>query len=135
MKVIFHKLKEFARIIKGEIHTIYLVARHPRTPKLAKLLAIFVVAYALSPIDLIPDFIPVLGYLDDLIIVPLGIYFLLKIVPQDIIEECRKIASEKIHEDLPSSKKAAAVIITLWLIFLAGFIWISYSKWVEVKRS
>ena len=92
------KLKEWARTIKRDVHAIYLAARDPRVPWYAKALALCVIGYALSPIDLIPDFIPVIGYLDDLVIVPLGILAVVKLIPPDILAEHRAtaaIASER----------------------------------------
>jgi uncharacterized membrane protein YkvA (DUF1232 family) len=78
-----------ARLLQRETVTLYLACRHPRVPWYAKILALIVVGYALSPIDLIPDFIPVLGYLDDLILIPLGIMLVIRLVPADVIVECR----------------------------------------------
>ena len=97
------------------------------TPWYAKALATFVVAYALSPIDLIPDFIPVIGYLDDLLLVPAGLWLATKLVPADVIEECRARAAQL--ADRPVSRTAAAIIVTVWVaaaivagwfIFVAG---------------
>ena len=82
-------LKDRAQILKIETYALYLAARDPRTPWYAKLLVTGVAAYALSPIDLIPDFIPILGYLDDLILVPLGIALAIKLIPRTILEECQ----------------------------------------------
>ena len=87
------KLKEWARAIKRDVHAIYLAARDPRVPWHAKALAMFVAAYALSPIDLIPDFIPVLGYVDDLVLVPLGILAVAQLIPPEIMAEHRATAS------------------------------------------
>src|SRR3982074_3086763 len=86
-------LKQWARALKRDVTMLYLAARHPRVPWYAKALAGFVAAYALSPIDLIPDFIPVLGYLDDLIIVPLGIWLVIALIPEDVMREYRAMAS------------------------------------------
>jgi len=87
-------LRQRARELKTDTYALYLVARHPRTPWYAKVLAAGVVAYAFSPIDLIPDFIPVLGYLDDLLIVPAGIALAIKLVPSDVLAECRALAAD-----------------------------------------
>ena len=84
------QLKQRAVKLKQEIHALALAMRHPRTPLLAKVAAGLVVAYVLSPIDLIPDFIPLLGYLDDLVIVPAGIAIAIRLIPPDILEECRE---------------------------------------------
>ena len=102
----------------------YLACRDPRTPWYAKVFAGGVVAYALSPIDLIPDFIPVLGYLDDLILVPLGIAIAVKMIPAAVLVDCRiraQAASER-----PTNRKAAAVIVALWLAAAALLIWLAY---------
>jgi uncharacterized membrane protein YkvA (DUF1232 family) len=92
--------------LKSEIIALYLAYKHPRTPWYAKVLAGLIIGYALSPIDLIPDFIPVVGYLDDLIIVPLGIALLIKIIPRDILEESRAKAQSDILSKLPRSRAA-----------------------------
>lgn len=101
------KLKDWARSLKREVHAIYLAARDPRTPWYAKALAICVAGYALSPIDLIPDFIPVLGYLDDVILVPLGILAVVKLIPPQVMAESRVAAS--LVADRPVSRTAAFV--------------------------
>ncbi|SFN24308.1 YkvA family protein [Nitrosomonas communis] len=108
-------LKDRAQILKIETYALYLAARDPRTPWYAKLLVTGVVAYALSPIDLIPDFIPILGYLDDLILVPLGIALAIKLIPRTILEECQ-IQAKEIMIKKPVSWSAGAVIIAIWLI-------------------
>jgi uncharacterized membrane protein YkvA (DUF1232 family) len=89
---VIKNLKERARILKRETLTLYFAARDPRTPWYAKVVAVGVVAYALSPIDLIPDFIPVVGYLDDLIIVPAGIALVLRMIPAHVLVDCRERA-------------------------------------------
>jgi uncharacterized membrane protein YkvA (DUF1232 family) len=108
------RLKERARALKRDTYALYLAARDPRTPWYAKVVAAAVVAYALSPFDLIPDFIPVLGYLDDLIIVPLGIALVLRLLPPAVLAECREQASQRL--DHPISRAGAAFMITLWLL-------------------
>src|SRR6478672_4265846 len=90
------QLKIWARALRRDVHALYLAARDPRVPWYAKALAIAVAAYATSPIDLIPDFIPVLGYLDDLIIVPLGLALAIRLVPPHVLEECRARAREEL---------------------------------------
>lgn len=117
-------LKSWARLVKRDVHAIYLAARDPRTPWYAKALALFVAGYALSPIDLIPDFIPVLGYLDDAIIVPLGILLVLKMIPPDVMAEKRIEAAAAL--DHPVSRTAAAVIVTLWVAAVALAGWAGY---------
>ena len=86
----FGSWKDRAKTLKRETFTLYLACRHPRVPWYAKLLALIVVAYALSPIDLIPDFIPVLGYLDDLVLIPLGLMLVIRLIPADVLAECRQ---------------------------------------------
>ena len=106
-------LKDKARALKRETLALYFAVRDPRTPLAAKVLAAVVVAYALSPIDLIPDFIPVLGYLDDLVLVPLGIAIYLRLIPEEILAEAR-LRAEAVATR-PKSYSAAVVIIALWI--------------------
>ena len=87
---------------------------------IAKVFTIIVVAYALSPIDLIPDFIPVLGYLDDFILIPIGVTIALKLIPAEFMEECRKEAETKMESDIPEAKIAGVIIVMLWVLIL-GF--------------
>lgn len=111
-------MKGWARTIKRDVHALYLVGRDPRTPWYVKLLALAVAGYALSPIDLIPDFIPVVGYLDDLIIVPLGIMAVVKLTPPHILAEHRALAAASAER--PVSYGAAGVIVAIWLLGLAA---------------
>ena len=116
MKVIA-SLKQKARQLKTETYILYLAYRDPRVPWYAKALMLVIVAYALSPIDLIPDFIPVLGYVDDLIIVPAGIFLALKMIPKEVLDECRgKARSEPIAGK--AKWVATLVIISVWLLVL-----------------
>jgi uncharacterized membrane protein YkvA (DUF1232 family) len=117
----WEQLKRWARELKNEGMTLWFCCRHPDMPWLPKILAIMVVGYFLSPIDLIPDFIPVIGYLDDVILVPIGIYFTLKLVPRHVIEECRAKARDWIAARQPKPKSiiAAVVIMVLWILFFA----------------
>lgn len=120
------KLRQWARNLKRDILTLYLAARDRRVPWYAKLVAGFVVAYALSPIDLIPDFIPVLGYLDDLILLPLGIALAVRLIPPDLLEEHRQAAS--LMATRPTNRVGAIVIVVFWLIILLVLIaWLA--KW------
>lgn len=118
------KLKDWARALKRDVHAIYLASRDPRVPWYAKALAVAVAGYALSPIDLIPDFIPVLGYLDDIILVPLGIVLVLKLIPPSIMAEHR--ASALAMQDRPVSRTAAFAIVCVWIgsVVLVG--WLVY---------
>ena len=111
--------KRRAGELKREVYALYLVYKDPRVPWYAKLLAACVVAYALSPIDLIPDFIPVLGYLDDLILVPLGIYLVLKLIPDDVMTECRARARAMSSQQRPTNRLAVIVIIAIWIVLAA----------------
>jgi uncharacterized membrane protein YkvA (DUF1232 family) len=99
---------------------LYLAARDPRVPWYAKVFLVCVVAYALSPIDLIPDVIPILGYLDDLLLLPVGITLALKMVPETVLAECREKVAAKV-EQLPKSWLAATVVVLLWMLAVFGF--------------
>ena len=112
-------LKNRVRQLKVETHALYLAARHPRTPWYAKLFVAGVVAYALSPIDLIPDFVPVLGYLDDLVLIPLGIAVAIKLIPPDVLAESRARAQEAAAGERPVSRIAAVVIVGIWVLLAA----------------
>ena len=109
--------KERARELKRETYALYFACRDPRVPWHAKALAIVVVAYAFSPIDLIPDFIPVLGYLDELVLIPLGVLAVRSLVPAAVLEECRAKAAAL--ERKPTNWIAAGVIVVLWLAIVA----------------
>lgn len=122
------KWKQWSRVLKRDVHAIYLAARDPRVPWYAKALGIAVAAYALSPIDLIPDFIPVLGYLDDLIIVPLGIVLVVKLIPPDIMAEHRALATAA--QERPVSMAGAATIAAIWLAAIALFGWLVYRRFL-----
>jgi uncharacterized membrane protein YkvA (DUF1232 family) len=107
-----------------EVHALYLAARDPRTPWLARAVAVGVAAYAFSPIDLIPDFIPVLGYVDDLILVPLGVLLALRLIPAPVMADCRQRAREA--QARPVNWLAAAVIVLVWLGLAAlGVFWLA----------
>jgi uncharacterized membrane protein YkvA (DUF1232 family) len=109
--------KRWAGRLKSETHALYLAYRDPRVPWYAKLFAALVVGYAFSPIDLIPDPIPVLGYLDDLILIPLGVALAVRMIPEDVLSESRQKAREMVESgDRPVSRAAAAVIVVLWLV-------------------
>jgi uncharacterized membrane protein YkvA (DUF1232 family) len=124
-----NRLKEWARDIKRDVRALYLASRDPRVPWYAKALGIAVAAYALSPIDLIPDFVPVLGYLDDLIIVPLGIFLVVRLIPPDIMAEHRAAAAAV--DTSSAGRRAAAVIVSVWMVsaVLAG--WLVY-RWLAM---
>ncbi len=111
------KLKTWARVMKRDVVALWLAARDPRTPMVAKIVACSIAAYALSPIDLIPDFIPVLGYLDDLLIIPLGIVLAIKLVPPVLMAEFRVLADERIQR--PTSRAGLLSIMAIWLLVAA----------------
>jgi uncharacterized membrane protein YkvA (DUF1232 family) len=121
------RLKRWARELESEGLTLWFCCRHPGMPLLPKLLALLVVGYFLSPIDLIPDFIPVLGYLDELILLPVSIYLILKLVPEPVSNECRAAANVWIaqHKPTPRSITAAAVILLLWM----ALFWALWNYW------
>lgn len=118
------KLKQWARAMKRDAYAVYFAARDPRVPWYAKALGIAVAAYALSPIDLIPDFIPVLGYLDELIILPLGIALVVKLIPPELMAEHRARAAAV--QDGPVSFAAGVAIVLVWLAALA---FCAYAVW------
>ena len=119
-------LRQRARQLKAETWALALAVRDPRTPWYAKLLVAGIVAYACSPIDLIPDFIPVLGYLDDLVLLPLGIAWALQLIPPAVLVECRARAQETLQDGKPVSWVAGAVIVVLWLsVAVLGLVWIT----------
>lgn len=120
--------KRGARRLKMETYALYLAYRDPRTPWHARLFAGLVVGYAFSPIDLIPDPIPLLGYLDDLILVPLGVALAVKMIPPKILAESRERAKEEMSEGKPTNWAAAAVIIAIWLL-LAAVVVVLMVRW------
>lgn len=110
----FESWKGRANQLKQGVYALYLANKDPRVPWYAKIFAACVVAYAFSPIDLIPDFIPVLGYLDDLLLVPLGIYLVLKMIPEEVMAECRERARSTMSQKKPNWL-AAGIIIAIWI--------------------
>jgi uncharacterized membrane protein YkvA (DUF1232 family) len=117
------RAREWARSIKRDTYALFLAVRDPRTPLYAKVFAACVVAYAFSPIDLIPDFIPVLGYLDDVIIVPLGIVLALRMIPAEVMAECRAEADANRPSSKPRNYIGAAAIVIIWLLAAALAMW------------
>jgi uncharacterized membrane protein YkvA (DUF1232 family) len=113
------RMRKRARRLKAEIYALYLAYRDPRTPWYARLFAAGVVAYAFSPLDLIPDFIPILGFLDDLILVPLGIVLALRMIPASVMADCRQRAAETLREGRPTNWLAAGAIISIWIVLAA----------------
>ncbi len=116
-------LQKWARAIKRDVHALYLASRDPRVPWYAKAMAACVAAYALSPIDLIPDFVPVLGYVDDLIIVPLGIMLVVWMIPDGIMVEHRAAAARA--EGRPVSRAGAAAVVAIWIAVI-GLTWLAW---------
>jgi len=116
------KLKVWAKRIKRDGVTLWFASKNEHTPWYAKALGVFVVAYALSPIDLIPDFIPVLGYLDDVLLLPGLIWLTIKMLPSDVLAECRKQADEWMEQKgaKPTSKAGAVLVVIVWLTISAG---------------
>ena len=128
MSSLLGRLRSWARSLKGDVVALWFAARDPRTPWAAKVVAAMVAAYALSPIDLIPDFVPVLGYLDDLLIVPLGVMLAVRLVPPPLMAEFRRRAAEV---DRPTSKVAAMAIVTVWLaLLIIAAIWLWRAEWL-----
>ncbi len=114
----FEAVKAKAKSLKKEIRVLGLASKRHDTPLLPKVLIIIVVAYALSPIDLIPDFIPVLGYFDDLVLIPLGIWLALRIIPAHIIEECRLEAENSMGHEKPVCWTAGLMVIVVWFLII-----------------
>lgn len=112
-------LKAWARTLKQHTLTVYFAARDPRTPLAVRLLALLVAAYALSPIDLIPDFIPVIGYLDDLLLLPLGIALVVRLTPPAVIAAAREKAAQATER--PVSRGAVVVIVAIWIVLAVLF--------------
>jgi uncharacterized membrane protein YkvA (DUF1232 family) len=112
---VLDRLKHRAAQLRTELYAVGLAYRDPRVPWYARVLAASVVAYAFSPIDLIPDFVPILGYLDDLIVVPLGIMLVVKLIPDTVMEECRLAAAENQVEQRHERWAVASLIVLFWL--------------------
>ena len=122
--VFLARLQQLVRDLRSQTYALYLAARDPRTPWYAKLLVAGIVAYALSPIDLIPDFIPVLGYLDDFVLIPLGIAVVIQLIPDAVWAESRARAEQSLMRGVPASRVAAAVIVLIWLVLaVLGMVW------------
>jgi uncharacterized membrane protein YkvA (DUF1232 family) len=117
----FQRIRDWALAIKRDVHALYLAARDPRTPWYVKAFALGIAAYALSPIDLIPDFIPVLGYLDDIVLLPLAIVLAVRLVPPDIMAEHR--AAAVALEKPPVSRAGATAVVALWIVSAGLLLW------------
>ncbi|NEM98021.1 DUF1232 domain-containing protein [Pontibacter sp. BT327] len=114
------KWKELVRKLKEDIYTLYLASGDPRIPFMAKVVLVLTVAYAFSPIDLIPDFIPVLGYLDDMLLLPLGIWLSIKMLPDDTVHEYRQKARQQLERPQKTNYTMAIVIVAIWLLIGYG---------------
>ncbi|MDA0367883.1 MAG: YkvA family protein [Proteobacteria bacterium] len=123
------RLRRWAAVARREVLVVWLGARDPRVPWLAKVLGAVAAGYALSPIDLIPDFIPVLGYVDDLVIVPLLLYLALRLIPPAVRQELRAEAARRVA-DRPSSRWAAVIVVVIWLV--AGG-WAAWWLWAALR--
>jgi uncharacterized membrane protein YkvA (DUF1232 family) len=125
---VLERLKRWAAELKAQLVTLWFCRRDPRTPLSAKLMAGLVVAYAFSPIDLIPDFIPVLGYLDDLILLPLGVYLTIRLIPPPVLADARREADAWLAQQhaKPRNYWAAAFVIAVWLA-------LAYWAWTVVR--
>jgi uncharacterized membrane protein YkvA (DUF1232 family) len=117
--------RERARLLAREVYTLYFACRDPRTPWYAKAVAACVVAYALSPIDLVPDFVPVLGYVDDLVLIPMGVALVLKLIPEDVLADARQRA-DQVRMKL-RNWVGAALIVLIWLVVAAVIAWILFA--------
>jgi uncharacterized membrane protein YkvA (DUF1232 family) len=115
MESFINRWKERAKQLKLEIYALYIAYKDRRTPWYAKIFAAFVVGYAFSPIDLIPDPIPILGYLDDLVLIPFGAYVAVKLIPSQVMTESRRKAMEVMAQGKPVNKVAAAMIVLIWI--------------------
>ncbi|MGG1556328.1 YkvA family protein [Paenibacillus ferrarius] len=125
---LLNKLKTMAKKLKTNLIVMYLAYRDPRVPMFTKIFAICVVAYAFSPMDLIPDFIPILGYLDDLILVPLGVYLALRLFPKEVLEEYRSKAEVQRKLGKPKNWIAGTLIIVFWIALAVWFGWYFYGR-------
>ena len=114
-------MRNWARLVKRDVVALWLAARDPRTPLIAKVVAAAIAAYALSPIDLIPDFIPVLGYLNDVLILPIGILLAVRLIPPGLMEEFRAMAAQRLER--PTSTVGLIIVVALWFVAVALFLW------------
>ena len=129
LKALIGSVGSWARRLRRDTVALWIAARDPRISWHTKLLAGAVAAYALSPIDLIPDFIPVVGYLDDLLIVPAGIWLVVKLIPRDLMSGFRAEADRRTEK--PISRTAAAVVVLIWLVFAGILAWFASTSWQD----
>lgn len=124
LKSLHQSVNTWAQVLKQNTYALYLAYKDPRVPLLAKMLIGIVVAYALSPIDLIPDFIPLIGYLDDLLLLPIGVWLAIKLIPDTVWAECQRSVQQQ-DLKLPKNRGAAIVIVIIWLMAIIGFgLWV-----------
>ena len=112
--MVLRRLRTWAGRLRRDIHALYLAYRDPRTPWYARAVGALVAAYALSPVDLIPDFVPILGYLDDLVLLPAGIALAVRLIPRDVMEDCRARAEQA--PLLPGIRAGIAVVVAVWVV-------------------
>ncbi len=117
------RLRRWARRLKAEVYALYLAYKDPRVPWYARVFVAVVVGYAFSPIDLIPDPVPVLGYLDDLVLVPLGIALAVRMIPPEVLAECRERACEV--ADRPVNRVAAVAVVAVWVALAVLAVWLT----------
>lgn len=126
IKASIETLKHWATRLKSEICTLYVAMRDPRTPAYARYVAVLVIGYALSPIDLVPDFIPILGLLDDLILLPLGIALLQKVIPPQVMAASKRQAEAMKKSGLPANHNAAMIVLAIWaLVLTTSILWMA----------
>jgi uncharacterized membrane protein YkvA (DUF1232 family) len=126
--------KKWATSLRKNTYALYLASKDPRVPALAKIIIGMVVAYALSPIDLIPDFIPVLGYVDDLVLLPLGIWLAIRLIPESVWRECKALAVKQTL-DMPRNYQAAIVVVIIWGFAIAGIAFWVWQFMIGVKST
>ncbi|MEK4485971.1 YkvA family protein [Psychrobacillus sp. FSL H8-0484] len=122
----WNNIKQWAKRLKRSIFILYLASKDKRVPLSAKLFTAFIVAYAFSPIDLIPDFIPVLGYLDDVILLPIGIYFALRMIPKNVLAECELKVAKLMKQEKPKNWIAGCIILFIWVAIATWMIYLIY---------
>jgi uncharacterized membrane protein YkvA (DUF1232 family) len=115
----------WARRLSAQTYALYLAYRHPKTPWYAKVFAALIVGYVFSPIDPIPDFIPVVGLLDEMVVVPIGVLLAAKMIPPAVLEECREKAREVAESEKPVSRVAAVVIVAVWVLCVAMAVYLA----------
>ena len=111
--------KRWARQLSAQTYAIYLAYRHPKTPWYAKVFAALIVGYVFSPIDPIPDFIPLVGLLDEMVVVPIGVLIVAKMIPRQVMEECQEKARQRAEGEKPVSRAAAVVVVAVWVLCVA----------------